>query len=270
MFGKKAKRIAEQSEKIKELEAKIAELTEKNGKLTEQVEAFFARETAIARAMTDAAMQADKVVADAQREAGEILEQSQTDAENARKDAEQIVDSAYQNARDIVKDAEAESQKKLDETQAQINDYAILLTSYDKLVQENIKTAEESARRFAELAGQLHAAIPQILSADGKLIEAPADRNVEAPEQPEATELSREENAETGTEMPVNADEPEENEIPIHIISPQRHDEARTEAADGESGEKLWTVSEVTKNDEDEPAEVDAIINDILGSVHGN
>ena len=73
MFGKKAKRIAEQSEKIKELEAKIAELTEKNGKLTEQVEAFSARETAIARAMTDAAMQADKVVADAQREAGEIL-----------------------------------------------------------------------------------------------------------------------------------------------------------------------------------------------------
>lgn len=227
MFGRKTKIISEQAERIKQLEEQVAELTK-------AVDSFTVREHAISRAMTDAALQADRIVSDAQREAGEILEQSQANAESARKDSEQIVDTAYQNARDIVKEAEAESRRKLDETQEQIDSYASLLSGYDKLIQENIKTAEESARRFAELAGQLHASIPQIVSADGKLIGAAPDKQEE--------------------------EKPEEN-------APQKPEEsAESTAPEG----KIWTVSEIAKDASSEDADVDSIITGILGEPDEN
>ena len=223
MFGKKARQIKEQAQRIAELEAKLNEREAENGALLERVQSFEQRERSIARALTDAADQAEKVVSDAQRQAGEILEQSREDSDAAHRDAEQIVDTAYQNARDIVREAETESQKRLDATQEQIESYAALLSSYDRLVQENIKTAEENARKFAELAARLHATVPQILSADGKLIEAPA----------------------------MEAD----NEIPIHVVG------EKTNAQE----EKLWTVSELSKEAAEEMP-VDELIDEILGA----
>ena len=108
-------------------------------------------------------------------------------------------------------------------TQEQIESYAALLSSYDRLVQENIKTAEENARKFAELAARLHATVPQILSADGKLIEAPA----------------------------MEAD----NEIPIHVVGEKPN----------APEEKLWTVSELSKEAAEEMP-VDELIDEILGA----
>lgn len=166
MFGRKQKIIDQQTAEISALQEAIKALEQQNAELTEKVGSFESREHVIVKTLTAAAERADRMVSDAQREAGEILEQSKTDADTARRNAELVVDGAYQNARDIVKDAEAESQKKLDATQAQINNYAAMLTEYDKLVQENIRSAEENARRFADMAEKIHAALPQLLLND--------------------------------------------------------------------------------------------------------
>ena len=227
MFGKKAKQIREQEERIFQLESKLSEMEQEKEKLATRVAEFESRESAIVRALTDAATQAQKVVSDAQMEAGAILEQSQADSESAKRDAEQIVDDAYQSARDIVKEAEETSQKKLDDTQSQIEAYVTLLGSYDKLVQENIRSAEESARRYVELAAKLHAAVPQILSADGKLKELPETAKEPQPEAPKAAAAAGESHA-------------------------------------GE--EKLWTVSEIASDEGEELSHVDAIIDGILGA----
>ena len=111
MFGKKAKQIKEQAALIAQMEAKIEELTHQNERLTEKVDEYTAKEIMIARTLTDANVQAEKLVSEAQREAGNLLEESQLNVELARKDAENLVDDAYKNARDIVKAQKRKAQK---------------------------------------------------------------------------------------------------------------------------------------------------------------
>ena len=243
MFGKKSRMIAEQASKIQELEKTIAELTQK-------IDDYSAREFAISRTMTDATIQADKIVSDAQREAGDILEQSQISADEAKRNSEQVVEKAYQDARDIVKDAEAQSRQKLDDTQAKIDDYAGLLRRYDELIQENIRNAEQSARQYAEVAGKLRAVIPQIVTSDGKLIGA-----AEEPESiMDETETPAEE-PETESTIPEEQSAAKEPEVPDTALAEEG----------GEPEEKLWTVSEVAQGDAGEPVGTDAIIDGVLG-----
>lgn len=228
MFGKKAKQIKEQAALIAQMQAKIEELTHQNERLAEKVDEYTAKEIMIARTLTDANVQAEKLVSEAQREAGNLLEESQLNAELARKDAENLVDDAYKNARDIVKNAEAESAKKLEDTREQINSYVGLLNQYDAMVQGNIQRAQESAKAFAKLSEELHAAIPQILTAEGNLI---GEAKTEPAENP-----------------PV--EEAEEN-LPD---------------SESASEEKIWTVSEVAADESGEVSHVDAIIDQILGA----
>ena len=236
MFGKKNKMIAEQASKIQELEKTIAELTQK-------IDDYSAREFAISRAMTDATIQADRIVSDAQREAGGILEQSQISAEEAKRNSEQVVEQAYQDARDIVKEAESQSRQKLDDTQAKIDDYAGLLKRYDELIQESIRNAEQSARQYAEVAGKLRAVIPQIVTSDGKLIGA-ADGEAAAETEPQK---------ETAEQQ--SAAEPETGET--------AQEERDTETT--EPDEKLFTVSDIAKDSTGETVGTDAIIDEVLG-----
>lgn len=226
MFGKKAKQIKEQAALIAQMQAKIDDLTHQNERLSEKVDEYVAKEILIARTLTDANAQAEQVVSEAQREAGDILEQSQMNAEQARRDAEILVDDAYKNARDIVKTAENESAKKLEDTREQINSYVGLLEQYDAVVQENIRRAQESAKAFAQLSEELHAAIPQILTPEGTLIGEPKAAVREEPEGAEENQPESEPAAE----------------------------------------EKIWTVSEVAADQGGEVSHVDAIIDQILGA----
>lgn len=233
MFGKKSRTIAEQTSRIQELEKTVAELTQK-------IDDYTAREFAISRTMTDAAIQAEKIVSDAQREAGGILEQSQISADEAKRNSEQVVEKAYQDARDIVKEAETQSRQKLDDTQTKIDNYAGLLQRYDELIQESIRNAEQTARQYAEVAGKLRAVIPQIVTSDGKLIGA-------------------------SDEPETSADEPQ-----VCVTSAEDGNssaEAALEKETGESAEqeeKLWTVSEVAENDTGETVGTDEIIDEVL------
>lgn len=230
MFGKKAQRIRDLETEIAALQESLNDYRRENAVLSARVQNYEARELSIARALTEAAERAEGVVSEAQRQAGEILEQSQADSDAARRDAEQLVDNAYQNARDIVREAEGESRRRMDETQAQIETYVSILTGYDRLIQENIRTAEENAKKFAELGQRLHASIPQILSAEGKLIEAPDGEN------PSHAAIEAAVEAFVASE---NADEPQ--------------------------GEKLWTVSELSKIDDAEMATA-ALIDGVIAA----
>lgn len=230
MFGSKARRILELQNQIEAMRKENGDLQTQVTALTERVHSYEERERSIARAMTEATAKAESVVSDAEQQANAIMEQSKADSDAARRDAERVVDTAYQNARDIVKEAENESKKRLDETQDQIETYVSILTGYDQLVQENIRAAQENAKKFAKLAQKLHGSIPQILSADGKLIQAPQPKK---------------ESAEDIIEEAAKAPE------------------ASSRETRGDGGEKLWTVSELSKFNENE-ASVDAIIDGVI------
>lgn len=224
MFGKKKRTIEEQRQTIADLEAKLAALGAENQRLTLRIEDVERRESSIGRAISEATVAADKMIEDAQRKADTMLEQAQTDCDAAKRDAEVLVDDAYRNARDIVREAETESTRRLDETQERINQYAALLQTYDRLMQEQIQIAQDNAKRFAELSSAMHEAVPQILSPEGQLLEPP-----------------------TPDPAPVESTEAEPEE------KPQESGE-----------EKLWTVDEIAGEPEAEKSHVDAIIDEIL------
>ncbi len=218
MFGKKKRTIREQQQKIAELEQRIRELTEQNGALQTRVEDVERRESSIGRAISEATATADKMIEDAQRQAGAILEQAQSDSDAAKRDAEIMVDDAYRNARDIVKEAETEGERKLGEVQSRIDQYAALLGTYDRMVQEQIQMAQDGAKRFEELARELHKAVPQILSAEGQLIEPAKTPEPEEPaeaEEAKPQETVAEERLWTVDEI---AKKPEEGEAQVDTI----------------------------------------------------
>ena len=170
MFGKKQRTIAEQQKQIEAMKAEIDRLQQENQAFSARVAEIERRENGIGRAISEATATADSLIASAERKADALIEQTQADCDAAKRDAENLVDDAYRNARDIVKEAEATGQQKLDEVDAQINQYATLLNAYDALVQEQMQQAQDHAKRFYELSQALHHNVPKILSADGTLL----------------------------------------------------------------------------------------------------
>jgi hypothetical protein len=240
MFGKKKRTIAEQSERIKALEQQLESLTADNKKLKERIIDVDRRERGIGRAINEATVTADKMIAEAQRKAGAMLEQTQIDCDAAKRDAEQLVDDAYRNARDIIKEAEAEGQQKRDDAQRQIEQYAALLNGYDALVQEQIQMAQDGAKRFLELSRALHEAVPQLLNADGTPMPGLA-----TPEEPETP------------------GDPPGEPLPDY----ETHPFAFEPQKDGSGDERLWTVDQITKDGDGEGGtQVDDIIDEILAA----
>ena len=244
MFGKKKRMIAEQQKKIEALTAESERLARENETLRAHESDVERREMGIGRAISEATLTADKLIEDAQRKAGALLEQTQTDCDAVRREAEILVDDAYRNARDIVKEAETEGQNRLDAVDQRIGQYAALLRAYDRLVQDQIQMAQDSAKRFAELSKALHEAVPQILAPDGTLL---------MPE-PAETETAKAEPAEPESEGPEPAEPAEPEETPE-----EPH-------ADEPAEEHLWTVDEIAKETGEtiEDSRVDTIIDEIL------
>lgn len=275
--------IREQKARIEELEAQVRILSEKNGELQSQVDAMEERERCIGRAIADASAAADKLVSDAQRQAGEILEQSQEEYDSAKRDAELLVDDAYENARIIVKEAEQNSERKMDDVRRQMEAYAALLNGYDRLIQENIRMAEDSARKYAELSHALHDSVPQLFTSEGKLLDAPSAEITETPKIAETAAESESVETEQLTEATYSAEDettPSEEEAVSAAQEPvQEHvteqAEFRTEptterkpipADVDESGEeRIYTVDDFLAA-ESETGCVDNIIDDILSA----
>ncbi len=240
MFGKKKRTITEQRERISELERRLGLLEEEKRAFQERETELNRREASIGRVILEATNAADKTVADAQDKADVLLKEAEEDREAAKRDADRLIDDAYRNARDIVKEAEQTGQQKLDETQDRIEQYATLLNSYDKLVQEQIMMAQDNAKRFAELSRALHEAVPRLLASDGT---------------PLLDEKRSEEVSDTPEPEPVQAEKPVQAEIPA-----EPKDETAAE-------ERVWTVDEVAKGDGNAPeAQIDTIIDEILSA----
>ena len=259
MFGKKKRMIAEQQKKIEALTAESERLARENETLRAHENDVERREMGIGRAISEATVTADRMIGDAQRKAGAMLEQAQQDTDAAKRDAERLVDDAYRNARDIVKEAETEGERKLGEVQERIDTYASLLQDYDRMVQEQIAIAQENARRFAELSRALHEAVPQILSAEGKLLEPAASEPFEAEQLPEP------EPVEPASELPENDAEPVENAgdgTPLDETEAFDPESFHFTPQQSVSDERLWTVDEIAP--EGGETHVDAIIDEIL------
>ena len=240
MFGKKKRMIEEQRAKISELERKLGLLEEENRSFKDREIDLNRREVSIGRVILEATEAADKTVAEAQDKADVLLKEAQDDREAAKRDADRLVEDAYRNARDIVKEAEQTGQQKLDETQERIEQYATLLNSYDKLVQEQIRMAEDNAKRFSDLSRALHETVPKLLASDGTpLLDEEKTEAVFEPAEPEP-ELTAE---------PVSKE-------------PETPTEAQADAAE----EKLWTVDEIAKDVPEANAQVDTIIDEILSA----
>ena len=116
MFGKKKKMIEEQVRTIAELNGRLSEQQLQMDKLNTQLDEYKKREGAIARAFTDAAEAANRIIAEAQKESEDIHDSAQKDFAASQKKGESVVQSAFENARDIVKKAEEASEKKIRET----------------------------------------------------------------------------------------------------------------------------------------------------------
>lgn len=242
MRMRKKELIRVQTKKIADLEQQILSLERVNDELQKKVDGIEERERCIGKTLTDATAVADRTISDAQRQAGELLEQAQVDLDAAKRDSEIMVDEAYQYARTIVKEAEQDSEQKMSDVQAQIEAYAALLNGYDKLIQENIRQAEDSARRYAELASALRTSLPQLLTSEGNLIEAPTiDEEAALPIAEEVTD----------------GDEPASEETEVSA------EEASVEEAPTE--ERMWTVNDIAGSMEEERP-LETIIEDIINA----
>ncbi len=241
MFGKKKRMIEEQRARIGELERKLGLLEEENRSFKDRETDLNRREVSIGRVILEATAAADKTVSEAQDKADVLLKEAQDDREAAKRDADRLVEDAYRNARDIVKEAEQTGQQKLDETQDRIEQYATLLNSYDKLVQEQIRMAEDNAKRFSELSRALHEAVPKLLASDGTpLLDEEKTESVFEPAEPEPELTLEPESAEPETPTETQEDDAAE--------------------------EKLWTVDEIAKDAPAANAQVDTIIDEILSA----
>ena len=235
MFGKKNRLIAEQEERIRSLEQQIESLNSDNKRLKDRVIDVERRERGIGRTLNEAAATADKMISEAQQKAAEMLEQTQGECDSLREKAESIVEDAYRSAREIVREAEEEGTQKRADMQQQLEQYAALLGHYDAVVQEQLQSAEEGAKRFAELARSLHESVPQLLGADGSPLLGTQTSNAE-PETPE--------------------------DVPDYEANPLNFAPSR------ENGEDtLWTVDKIAgSGNGDTDSDVDAIIDEILAA----
>ncbi len=238
MFGKKKRIIAEQEERIRALEQQLETLNADNKRLKDRVIDVERRERGIGRTLSEAAATADKMISEAQQKSDSMLNETQVACDSLREKAESVVEDAYRSAREIVREAEEESAQKRADMQQQIEQYAALLNHYDAVVQEQLKTAQEGANRFADLARSLHEAVPQLLGADGSplLVVQTPDAEPEAP-----------------AEIP---DAPDYESNPLNF-TPSREN----------GDDQLWTVDKIAgSSGSDADSDVDAIIDEILAA----
>lgn len=162
MFGRK-KIIEEQNRVIASLKERVEALEKENAEQKAKIAEYQSMETAISRAMTDASAAADRIKEDARKESDELHESAQKSFLASQKQGEALVADAHRNARDIIKAAEDKSRETNRETDAAVAAYLRLLGEFNESVKEQVKTANENAKKYAELYELLSQDMPSLL-----------------------------------------------------------------------------------------------------------
>ena len=164
MFFKKKRQIEEQDRLIAELNKKILDQQQQLDSVTTQLETYKQRESAISRALTDAAETASRIVTDAQKESDDIHDSAQREYMASQKKGEEMIQSAYENARDIIKDAEKTSEQKIKDTDAAVSAYVELLNQFNESMKEQARQAEENVRKLSDYYARLNSALPELFA----------------------------------------------------------------------------------------------------------
>ena len=164
MFSRKKKLIEEQARTIDALNEKLQAQQLLLDNANDQLEAYKQRESAIARALTDAAQTAERIVTDAQKESDDIHDSAQQEYLASQKRGEAVVQTAYENARDIVKDAERTSEQKIKETDAAVCAYVQLLNQFNESMKEQARQAEENVKKLSDYYAKLNSALPELFA----------------------------------------------------------------------------------------------------------
>ncbi len=164
MFFKKKKLIEEQNKTIAELNEKLQAQQQQIDAANARLEEYRQRESAISRALTDAAAAADRIVSDAQKESDDIHDSAQRDFMASQKKGEEMIQNAFENARDIIKDAEKTSEKKIRDTDAAVCAYVQLLNQFNESMKEQAKQAEENVKKLSDYYARLNNALPELFA----------------------------------------------------------------------------------------------------------
>lgn len=294
----KRKIIQEQRELIEQMELRLKQQASAIEQLEQVVTDYRGREKAVTDAMTEVAAVRARVTGEAQKQADEILTEANTARQSAESEAQEMISTAYQSARDIVKGADAERKQKLDQTEAAINTYAEILRQYNEMMKDQVKQAEENARQYAAYYRQLSVAVPELLgdtqgladAADedltlGEIDDDPAKlmrniytiehRDIPEAEVPDRTSAEEE-------ELPAQ-DIPDEQTMPEdeHTLPEDEHtapeetaaepacDAAEPDAASADAADEDAmppVVSDLVEDGEDEAAELDKLLDDIINA----
>lgn len=162
MFGRK-KMIEEQNRLITSLKEQVESLEKENAEQKKKIAEYQAMESAISRAMTDASAAADRIKEEARRESDELHESAQKRYLASQKQGEAVVADAHRSARDIIKAAEDKSRETNRETDAAVAAYVRLLGEFNESVKEQVKTANENAKKYADFYALLSQEMPALL-----------------------------------------------------------------------------------------------------------
>ena len=164
MLFKKKKLIEEQTKVIADLKEKLRIQQQQLDAANAQLSDYQQRESAISRAITDAAAAASRIVTDAQKESDDIHDSAQRDFMATQKKGEDLIQNAYENARDIIKEAEKTSEQKIKQTDAAVCAYVQLLNQFNESMKEQARQAEENVRRLSDYYARLNSALPELFS----------------------------------------------------------------------------------------------------------
>lgn len=162
MFGRK-KIIEEQNRLIASLKEQVESLEKENAEQKKKIAEYQAMESAISRAMTDASAAADRIKEEARRESDELHESAQKRYLASQKQGEAVVADAHRSARDIIKAAEDKSRETNRETDEAVAAYVRLLGEFNESVKEQVKTANENAKKYADFYALLSQEMPALL-----------------------------------------------------------------------------------------------------------
>ena len=263
----------------RELEQQVTDLQAQVQDLTKQLDGYRAQERAIVRALTDAQTSAGKRVLEGETQAKKLMDDANAYKAQAEADADALIQDAAKKAAEIVEAAQAESSRRLAQTEASVQDFEARLNALNASLLNTARQAKEQTEEFARSIEALTGDTPEILS-EGRglsaLIQAQAGKLPDSYETPQ--ELMHGIYQLQGRDIPVAAEagrdaEPVEPAFPEEPAPAPVQEEQPEKAAD-EPEERIWTVEEVMaksgvfsskgKNEEAEDVDLDSLLDEII------